>query len=332
MREVDALREAHPYSYNACVAISSRFKIVNYGHNMSDGVFDAWRYFRRAQLFWFNWIEGLDRRRIPAFLWLLIILKVSGKRIAWTHHNVHPHQNAGISGKCLTYLLSRFSDHVIIHTRESYGLLKLNPDCGRVLYFHHPFFTRKVEDASGVEKQWDLLIWGTMRNSKGVVDFMRFLKTSERARPLRVLVAGRFESDPDYESLRREMQGTNVRVENRFLSESQLNELHAVTKYVFFPYTGSSVLNSGALISSIPRGALIIGPRRGAFKEAGKRGIILLYDSFEDVLDHVDAWGTRKYPAHKIGELMKHNSWENFGLSLSRSFCQRHAAPVVNVY
>jgi len=317
MRTVALLQEKNPYVYNLSTALLTNFDIVNYGKKIKGGVLDVWKYLFKAKYFYFNWIEDVSFFQAPFFISFFFISKLLGKRIIWTHHNRQPHKAGKWINIFIIKLLTKYADFIIVHTDESYHILNADRQNPRIKYFFHPFFTRTIEVPVQTEKKYDLLIWGTIRKSKGIEDFMEYLLRSEKTDLYKIKIIGRFQDVNYYNEFIHRYNGKFISIENNFISKEELKILHQEAKYIFFPYTGLSVLNSGALITSLPLGTPIIGPNVGAFKEASTKGLIYSYGDFKDVLDYVD---------HKIDDLPNFNSlisqyikkytWDNFSLYL----------------
>ncbi|QDH80804.1 glycosyltransferase [Echinicola soli] len=289
MRRREDLEKKSPYINHLTKYLSERFKVINYGRKPKLGVMDIFFNSRKADIFMFNWAE--NKTGIQGWvLWLSIHwLKLNSKKIVWTHHNVHPHKANSFVCRLLMDTIKDKSDKIIIHTQESKKHFT-SREIGKMLYFFHPLFDRDplfLEDQD-VPKTTDILVWGRVRKSKGVDDFLQFMKERKLFEKYRVRVVGKFE-EGTFPGYLREYSHDNLLLEDRFVTEEELNALHREAKFVFFPYTGSSVLNSGALISSIPRMTPIIGPRVGAFKELSDRKLIFSYDVMDDLENYLES-------------------------------------------
>lgn len=316
MRSGRVLKEKSPYVYNLSTGLLNRFRIANYGKSSSYGVLDIRRYFFKCNIFYFNWVEDLAPVQIPFFLFFWVVAWLFKKKIIWTHHNKHPHRSNRWSNKFLMKLLIRQAHIVIVHTKESYPLLKERKEEKSTMYFFHPFFTDQMLIKEGLPdtvKTYDLLIWGNVRKSKGIEQFMEYLLKEKKINDYRIKIVGRFESEEYYKIFKGKYSGAFINIENKFIEAEELDNLHKESRFVFFPYTGTSVLNSGALILSLPKGVPIIGPRIGAFKEMGDREFIYVYESFNDVLMLINE--KRGLPANyesTFEAFMKEHTWNNF--------------------
>lgn len=290
MRNVVDLKQKNPYVYHLCSGLLTKFKIVNYGNDITGGVLDAIKYIFRCKILYFNWIESIPSIQVPFFLMIFLFSKVLNKKIIWTHHNVHPHSSNSAVSKGLMELLIRYADVIVIHTRESLPLLRSRANQKKIVYFFHPFFSEDLQSDihRSRDKQYDLLIWGNVRKSKGVEQFLSYLKENTLLNTYRIKVIGKFETQEYFQRMVNCYGSSNIDIENVFIRNEELQSYHYQSKFIFFPYTGSSVLNSGALITSLPFGVPIIGPRVGAFKELSEMGYIQSYNSFSDVICYLE--------------------------------------------
>jgi beta-1,4-mannosyltransferase len=314
MKPHEQLEAKNPYLFNLAKCLKNHFTIVNYGRPQNKSFTDIARYFWRADVFYFNWIENTGSTISYAFLKLFITAaKALGKKVVWTHHNIHPHNDDGYVGKKIIRLFARSSNHVVSHTKLSKKLLGLSNSDSRLLYHFHPFFSKPELFCEAQAKVYDILIWGNMRRSKGIDSFMRYLLDNNLLDKYSIKIIGKFESEGYFKDFMSLYKGKKISIENRYADNSELIMLHRQAKFVFFPYTGSSVLNSGALITSIPYGACIIGPSNGVFTEIGDAGFIKLYKDFDDVASYVDSYSEADIPdPHRVSKLCEENTWDAF--------------------
>jgi hypothetical protein len=304
----------NPYVYNLCTALGQQFTIVNYGKVVKGGVLDILRnYFFKADVFYLNWIEQYTL--IKSFFLVLFfpLSKLFKKKIVWTHHNQHSHKGNTRLESFLVWFLTKYSDYVVIHTKQSYPLLKVKENDKRIISFFHPFEDNiSVVDHKNENKLYDLLIWGSVRKSKGVNQFLQFLKENNKLEKYKIKVIGKFENDETFNTTVSLFSSPTIQIENRFVDDDLLDNLHHQSRYVFFPYTGTSVLNSAALVKSLPKGAPIIGPDTGAFKELGGLGLINVYKDFDDVVYCLDNKTEKAYPYNEIASFCKEHTFKKF--------------------
>ncbi len=316
MRGKESLEKKSPYIYHLCEAILPHFEIVNYGKNDGFSIRSLFKYFFQSDIFMFNWIENVAGKQRYLLVPLLFLIKLFGKRIIWTHHNIHPHRAKSHGPNFTMNFMIRYADIVITHTSESQR--HLNKRRGEIFNFFHPFFVNNIlpkEKTDQAEIQYDLLIWGTYRESKGIDKFLDHLKNKNLH--YKVLMAGQFNTDSLYREYI-EKYGDSITILNMYLEDKDLLKFHHSSRYIFFAYTGSSVLNSGALIRSLPYGTPIIGPDVGGFKELGESGYILNYKSFDDI-DNILKNNEIPSNLDQMNDLISKYNWSNFGIELASS-------------
>lgn len=314
MRTQELLEANNPYLYNLSKSLQKNFEVVNYGQNIQGGILDLAKYFHKSDIFYFNWLENISRPKALVFSAFTKLAKAFGKKIVWTHHNVHSHYTKNQKSQPFIDFLVQNADHVVLHTKESYNILNCSKTDPRIHYFFHPFFSEVSEVKSGNDShKYDLLIWGNVRKSKGVDQFLDYLKKENKLDRYRIMIIGKFESAKYFDDVQANYQSENIIIRNEFVSSSDLDQLHRQARYVFFPYTGSSVLNSGALITSVPKLVPIIGPNKGAFKELGELNLIETYDNFDSVTSLIESGND---PVAKNIESVKlfceQHSWDLF--------------------
>ncbi|MGV3600062.1 MAG: glycosyltransferase [Dyadobacter fermentans] len=319
MAELPKLR-INTYAYEASTSLNEYFDIVNYGKKSRGGVLGIFsKYFFKCDYFYFNWIEGYSNLQTFFLFLFLPIARVFGKKVLWTHHNVFRHSGNRWVDRFMMQYFTRFANYTVVHTRESYPILKKSNNDPGVLYFFHPMFSNEVQSPQADNKIYDLLIWGRIRGGKGIQEFLEYLRVNNKLNSFQLKVVGKFNSEEDYLKWLKLYATTNVSIENKFVTDEELDLLHRQSRVVFFPYTGKSVLNSGALVTSLPKGTPIIGPNSGAFKELAEIGLIETYQSFDDVFDYVKDTSRHHYPDDSIGAFCRSHTWHRFSEYMSQN-------------
>src|SRR5690606_38243322 len=167
----------------------------------------------------------------------------------------------------------------IIHTKQSLNHIrqKYHRKC---VYILHPYFTDLAYRKTDLV--FDILIWGSVRKSKGILEFLDFFVKSSSQ--LKILIVGKFNDTEYYEKVISCVNhNPNIIIENRYLCDEEFFDLHSKAKKILFIYNGPSVSNSGALIKSLSTGREIIGPNRGAFVDYKNLGLIETFNTFDDI-------------------------------------------------
>lgn len=316
----------NPYINDLIIALEKiGHKVINKNDERHIGVFSIFQYFFKTDIFHFNWIEYLSKKKLGGFqlvvfLFQIVLIKLFNKKIIWTLHNLSSHYSKDSFYRFIQRIMIKVSDVVIIHTKESYTYLeKKGVHKSKIVYFFHPF--KHISETSSdffqnKEKEYDILIWGLMSPYKGIYEFMSFLKNSEF--DYKILLAGKFSDDLYFKKVA-SLAGNNTVIKNRFIEENELLDFHIQSKYIVFPYNSLSVLNSGSLALSLSYCSKIIGPNTGAFKELGHLGIICNFENYGDIVKLIN----RDFPAleneNVVSNFILNNSWDNFAIEIDNA-------------
>jgi beta-1,4-mannosyltransferase len=316
--------KGNPYTRHLADVLSDHFRIVNRGDASSTGILNFVKYIPSTDILFLNWIEDLPDKRfgyLQTILFFLIIryLRWKKKSIFWVLHNKFSHyrKNRWIKSK-LFRLLATSSTHIMTHSREGLEYIK-NYDKTRdhnIIFIHHPFIIREIQQQT--KKPYDILIWGTLLEYKGVDKFLSYLHSTGLERKYNILVTGHIPSEPYRKTLYRFVTG-NINIEDRFVDEKELFELISRSKIVLFTYRQESVLSSGALMDSLSAGAIVAGPDTGAFHDLSEEGLVITYSDFRDLLGKIDRIleGELSIDSEKLEYFIKGNSWEHLGIRLA---------------
>ena len=143
------------------------FLIINKSDDSRHGVLSIFKYFIKTDFFYFNWIENLHQKKFGflqtfIFIFQLLLIKFFNKKIIWTVHNLNSHYSINIFYKLIQKLMLKYSNIIIIHTKETIEFLKNNNvKKSNIFYFFHPFKC-KHKLIKSTEKKNDILIWGAM--------------------------------------------------------------------------------------------------------------------------------------------------------------------------
>ena len=307
----------NPYSIYYRDALSKYFKVIDTGtaRNFLVPILLIWSALFRANIFLFNWIENLSFKRVRFVQFLLImlcfkIIKWKRKKLVWMFHNMHPHAGESTYSERIMNYLFRHADLIIAHSNEAkrYAQNKTNH---KVIYRCHPVPPICKKDVTADHVTYDILIWGTILPYKGVVEFLSFLKKNHSK--LKVHVVGKCYEDSIVKSIEK-LVSNNISYSNKHAEMSELQELIQQSRYVVFPYIGTSISSSGALIDTIARGGNCVGPNKGAFKDLAEVGCCLVYDNYEHLLNIID--NHRHVAAKNVNDFLEKNTWENYVLSI----------------
>lgn len=207
----------------------------------------------------------------------------------------------------------RFSDLIITHSQGGVEYIEKNWPRYRnkVHYFIHP-----VIGAGNVkpkcEKEYDILIWGTVYPYKGIADFSRYAKNSRFLSTLKILIIGKC-FDETYRTELQSCLSENITYRDEFIEMDGIEELAQKSRFILFTYNSPSVLSSGSLMDTVTMGRPIIGPDRGAFRDLSRLGFINTYHEFDEIEKIIKEYKDDEDRLAEVIEKFCHeNSWEKF--------------------
>jgi hypothetical protein len=253
----------------------------------------------------------LGTLKVVYFIFVALFFKLTGKKIVWTHHNIHSHSGPNFYNKFLSVFLMKNADLIVIHTLESKRYIS-ETYWHKLRYFFHPITDYSRDDVvRNTAPRYDILMWGAIRRSKGVENFLKYLKEKTLLTQYSIHIIGKISDSKLKRELLQYADNENIIIEDRFIETSELHKLHIEAKYIFFSYTGGSNLNSGVVVRSLPLGRTIICPDKGGFKDLYHNGLVETYTTYDDVLTIIKSGKTIE--SSKIGKFCQEHTWEKFG-------------------
>ena len=309
----------NPYIDDIILSIEKYYRVINNKNPSDKGIFDLLKYIFKIDYLLLNWIENLPERKAGRiqtqfFLAILPILKLLGIKVVWTMHNKLSHSKDHLFLKKLIFkgLLIK-ADIIITHSSEgvTYGE-NIKKGCGnRIHYFPHPVKDRR--NKINTDRQYDILIWGTLSPYKGILEFLRLLYEKQYQNKYKILIIGK-STNQDYFSSLLQYSNNNVIIKDNFIDDEVLKELVSQSKIVLFTYAKSSILSSGALMDSIGFGGTVVGPHVGAFADLAKEGIINTFSETDEMFTVIDTILSQKNTTTNpsIDQFLVENSWNKF--------------------
>jgi glycosyltransferase involved in cell wall biosynthesis len=294
--------------------------VVNKGKVSKCGVFDLLLYLYKVDTYYLNWIENLPDRRFGwiqsvLFIFIFFILKLFGKKTVWMMHNKISHSKNFLLLKIITnYLLVNHSDIVLTHSLDGvrFGNILLG-NSKNIEFIHHPLDDNSKKIDHVINKDIDILIWGSISPYKGVDTFLEYLQRSKISNKYTIYIVGKVTDSRLLEKLNK-YKTDNIIIEDDFVSKERLEELFARSNIVLFTYAGYSTLSSGALMDTLSYGNYVIGPNVGAFRDLNEEGIIDTFIDFDNLIEKLeDELVDKKIDSKKLSIFMKNNSWKKFG-------------------
>lgn len=269
-----------------------------------DTFFSKCRHFRSIKLVHLNWFENIDDRNffvgIRSFLRKLIVLvviRVSGKRLVWTMHNRVSHEKGfTIFTRAITRLLLRWSHRIVIHTRQSEAILAAHGTkvlC-KAVYLPHPHFIGIYGDthsAPGHEtSRLRLLFTGMVKPYKNLELLIDTVAAFDDG--VQLTIAGKA-VDEDYRQqvAVRVQHAGNVTLLPYFVPDGEMAALLAGADAVVLPYDLSSSLNSGTAILAFSYGKTVICPEIGTVTDLGEYINETFHYRYTNAAEHRQALG-----------------------------------------
>lgn len=316
----------NPYIDDFGRSCGKYFQFVNYTNPSRVGIFQIFKYLTKIDFIFFNWIEKLPELKggkIQALVLILLlpILKVSRIKIVWTMHNKLSHSHEYIFWKKIIFkAMLKYADEIITHSTEGivYAQQKKPGSEKKVNYFPHPVKDRRANKQ--YENKYDILIWGTISPYKGIDKYLNYLIQNNLTDKYKTYIVGKSTSEEYFQKLVN-FSSKKITIENKFISDENLQQLIAESRLVLFTYSKSSILSSGVLMDSLGYGANIIGPQVGAFSDLAKDGILTTYSTFEELIPVIEKNlnGTESsLEKDKLNIFLKDNTWDNLAKKISK--------------
>ena len=228
------------------------------------------------------------------FIVIVTLLHRRGVCIAWTAHNLYPHD--GAKGEWLhrlaRWFVVRVSDHVFVHGPTAAAMVRAEfPSADKALRIishghwvgRFPNSTTRLEARRNLgvpENAYVFLFIGLCKPYKGLESLIDAMPSQVPGALL--LIAGRFPS-PAYQAAimaRAERAGTQlVSVYPGYVEDERLQVFLNAADVVTLPYR--EILTSGAAVLAMSFGRPVIAPRLGALVDLVDQDTGILYDPGE---------------------------------------------------
>ena len=305
----------NPYVNNLISATNNYGKeVVNKNEFTSFGIFSLTKYLFSSDAFIFNWLESLQNKRYgtlqSCFLpFLLLLLRLLGKKIIVIFHNKFSHNNNSFLSKINVFFSVILASKVVTHAKEGkfylinkFGRLIKN---SKVIFVYHPVYSSEIVSCKNNEQKYDFIIWGAITPYKGVYEFLEFLKNNPQYNNKRILICGKISSNELFNKLL-EFNLDNVKIIDAFINDEKLKKYISISRKILFVYSCESVLSSGSLIKSLNYNKPIIGPSKGAFKDLEELEIVTCFNAFKDIFNN-----SSSYRKEEIKNFISINNWNS---------------------
>jgi glycosyltransferase involved in cell wall biosynthesis len=251
-----------------------------------------------ADVLHFHWLHPyLLRRgrfasimRSSRFFLEIVVLKIAGKKVVWTAHNLtnHEGQHPRIE-RWATRQFCRWANAVIVHcnsaaraTTEHFSLREppiVVPHGSYVGVYPDQFDREASRQALSLPAEATVFLFlGRIRPYKGVMELLGAFAAIDRP-DARLVIAGQPDESLTESDRTRLATAPNVDFMPGYVPDDRIGEFMCAADVVVFPYR--DVLTSGAVLLAMSFGKACIAPRLGCIPETfgGDGGI--LYDASE---------------------------------------------------
>lgn len=253
----------------------------------------------------FHWLHGgtakatdeaAADKAVEDFALVLQRIRQAGHRIAWTVHNVMPHETRWPEhDRRIHQLMADAADVVHVMTSQSSVLCAAHYrwDAGKELCVPHPSYVGAHAEwltRTQARAEWRIgedevvfLSFGAVLAYKGYAALMSAFDRARAAvgRRLRLIIAGAPADEEVVRALRLWALGRqDVSLELRTIASDELQYFFRVADAAVCPY--DRTLNSGAALMAASFGLPVIGPRVGGFLDNIGEAAGLLYDAGDE--------------------------------------------------
>ncbi len=304
-------------------AIGLHHIVINKEAN-TKGVLDFFSYIAKTDIYLFNWIEDIPRRKkgklqVFFFMLFLTLLKMQNKKIIWVLHNKYSHNLSRNRWTDFMFkTMFKNADLILTHSKEGVelGKQKYSKYAHKIKYEIHP--VKSIIASKNASKKYDFLFWGSIHPYKDIVKFLEFIKTHDSIKDPKILIIGRC-FDERYKQLLYESLSANMIFEDKFYEMKEIAEFAAQSKFILFTYGADSVLSSGALMDSLRMNTQIIGPNHGAFKDLSYLPSVHVFDTYEEII-RIYQNSTTDIPINdqELVQFFEENSWSKFAKKIEK--------------
>lgn len=231
--------------------------------------------------------------KFALFMGAILALKLRGRRIVWTVHNLKAHEDRTpkLDRRCTAFVV-KHADAVIVHCNAAKQALIEEFDVDQTEkvfviphgHFRHVYENRisrsEARKMLGIEEgRLLLLFFGMIRPYKGVLDLVDAF-ASLGADDVELVLAGKPLDEASSEVIRKRCaRDRRIRYRPGFVEDDRIQVYMNACDAVVFPYR--DVLTSGAVVLAMSFGRACIAPRLGCIAETLDDRGAFLYDPDE---------------------------------------------------
>ncbi|MCL1945746.1 MAG: glycosyltransferase [Chitinivibrionia bacterium] len=229
-----------------------------------------------------NWYES---RKFIKFIVVMLLLKITNKKIIWVMHNKLPHdtKNKFLSSLKMK-IIANFADKIIIHSKISEKELKKINDSpnfsAKIAYIPHPNYIEtygKIAENKICGDKLKLLFFGMIKPYKNVellIDTFNELNLEN----LELSIYG-FAQKNYAKKLREKIANNkNIKYDFGFIDDNKIPQIFAQNHILATPYNLESALNSGSVILAFSYKRTVLSPNNGTLSDIENKNMFFAYE------------------------------------------------------
>lgn len=260
----------------------------------------SWRLLTQARgtdIVHIHWTSGPANARgwkfalgFPALALQFAVLRMQGRRIAWTVHNLESHEKRNrLRERLVSLLIGHMAHGVIVHGESAKGLVsrRFGIPARKITVIPHGNYIGWYPNSVGRsearrrlelgETERVLLFLGNIRPYKGVTELIQVFRRVAAPNSVLVLAGRPLNDDVQNEVQRLAGDDGRVRYFPGFVDDSEVQAYMNAADAVVFPYR--EVLTSGAVVLAMSFAKACIAPRLGCIPDVLDARGAFLYDA-----------------------------------------------------
>lgn len=274
------------------------------------------------------------------YLLYLTIIKISGKKILWTAHNLYPHDK----GRQVSIAIDIFVRHLITKITSIifvHGLVAAKIVVGefprtrkKLVIINHGHWVNFYKNQASKElarqklevpaDKFVFLFVGTCKRYKNIPALVKAFK--QLSENVMLLIAGRFQEECYFKEITDSVQENEdrIRLVGQYIPDDDLQFYLNASDAVVLPY--SEILTSGAAMLAISMGKPVIAPEKGYLKDVINSDCGLLYKP-EDPNGLLNALREIQEKSFDEGIIIKHAlayDWDSIADRVCKELVENH--------
>jgi len=293
-------KSSNPYNFLIYSEIEKKgYKVYEFDFNLKNII--KFSFSTKYMIFHIHWPSNIltwstalqAKRRLGMFYLFLKIIKISGKKVVWTVHNLQSHESEHPELQQRLYkMLYQHVDGFISLNRSGLEYIKessLNKKRQKFCYIPHPHYKGYYQnDLTGAQARAKLgiseekkvfLFLGQIRRYKNVAGLITAFKALDLPDKM-LLIAGKVHDEMKEEMALENKNNGNIIIHDVFVDDAELQTYFNSADLVVNPYT--NIFNSGSVFLNMSFNKPTLAPAIGAFpeiqKEIGNKYVKLYQD------------------------------------------------------